>query len=233
MRRSVLAALSNGLDPSNSPAPASPRFCSGGGFGTPTFKKTFTPPLTAVRASLRTSTLNSRKRKRHTSSEDADDDDGGTPKRKRIDGSDSQILTKSFRPPEMRDSQGGVIVTRLTHGALGVCRRPQVVPRPLHDPFADHAIVLWDPTIDVSEADKKKEEEEEQIRREQEAAKSRGPHKSLAEILGISKIDKKKDAQVPVVIDPRLSAVLRPHQVEGVKFLYKAATGGIAEGATG
>jgi DNA repair and recombination RAD54-like protein len=31
------------------------------------------------------------------------------------------------------------------------------------------------------------------------------------------------------VIDPRLSAKLRPHQVSGVKFLYRATTGMIEE----
>jgi len=43
-------------------------------------------------------------------------------------------------------------------------------------------------------------------------------HKSLAEILGIPKrgqvVEQKK---VAVVIDPKLSKVLRPHQIEGVK----------------
>ena len=45
--------------------------------------------------------------------------------------------------------------------------------------------------------------------------KSKG--RSLAEILGIMKEDPKKESKVPVVIDPRLGKVLRPHQVEGVK----------------
>ena len=39
--------------------------------------------------------------------------------------------------------------------------------------------------------------------------------------------------KVPVVIDPRLAKVLRPHQVEGVKFLYRATTGLIDEKANG
>ena len=43
------------------------------------------------------------------------------------------------------------------------------------------------------------------------------PHKSLKELLGGGKDKKKKVAKVPVVIDPRLSKVLRPHQIEGVK----------------
>jgi len=41
-------------------------------------------------------------------------------------------------------------------------------------------------------------------------------HKSLAEILGLKK-EVQERPRVPVVIDPRLAKVLRPHQVEGVK----------------
>jgi len=46
-------------------------------------------------------------------------------------------------------------------------------------------------------------------------------HKSLAEMLGISKrgevVEQKK---VAVVIDPKLTKVLRPHQIEGVKVSH-------------
>ncbi|KAL6942233.1 hypothetical protein ACO0QE_003401 [Hanseniaspora vineae] len=34
-----------------------------------------------------------------------------------------------------------------------------------------------------------------------------------------------KHPNVPVVIDPKLSKILRPHQVEGVRFLYRCVTG--------
>ncbi len=43
------------------------------------------------------------------------------------------------------------------------------------------------------------------------------PHKSLKAMLGEDKNKKEAIAKVPVVIDPRLCKVLRPHQVEGVK----------------
>ena len=43
------------------------------------------------------------------------------------------------------------------------------------------------------------------------------PHKSLKELLGGGGGKKKKIDKVAVVIDPRLTKVLRPHQVEGVK----------------
>ena len=150
----------------------------------------------------------------------------------------TEVLKANFAIPELRDKKTGEVVeTRLTLGALGVCRRPNVIPRPLHDPLADHAIVLYDPTIDDVET-----EEQKKARLEAKAAadakkleEANGVHKSLASLLGL---DKAKDAdlknvKVPVVIDPRLCKVLRPHQIEGVKFLYRASTGGIADGAMG
>ncbi|KAF5114194.1 hypothetical protein DV495_004920 [Geotrichum candidum] len=58
--------------------------------------------------------------------------------------------------------------------------------------------------------------------------------KSIAEMLGIDTTNKKKKhPNVPVVIDPRLSKILRPHQVEGVKFLYKCTTGQVVPKAFG
>lgn len=39
--------------------------------------------------------------------------------------------------------------------------------------------------------------------------------------------------EIPVVVDPRLSKILRPHQIEGVKFLYDCVTGRKIEGAHG
>ena len=151
----------------------------------------------------------------------------------------SEVFGSSFAIPTMKDKKTGeVIETRMAWGALGVCRRPNILPRPLHDPLADHAIVLWDPTVDdvdteekrIARAEAKKAEEE-----KKKAADEHGVHRSLADMLGLNKDKDKdpKDIKVPVVIDPRLSKVLRPHQVEGVKFLYKASTGMIAEGARG
>ena len=84
--------------------------------------------------------------------------------------------------------------------------------------MADHAIVLYDPTIDDRPV---LVEEDEDGRKEAEAKKkqeeARGPHKSLKAILGIQDPTKKVEAKVPVVIDPRLAKFLRPHQIEGVK----------------
>ena len=83
--------------------------------------------------------------------------------------------------------------------------------------MSDHAIVLYDPTIDdrpdPESLDEARREELRRIKEEQ----ARGPHKSLKAILGIVDVKEKKEVKVPVVIDPRLSKMLRPHQIEGVK----------------
>lgn len=42
-----------------------------------------------------------------------------------------------------------------------------------------------------------------------------------------------KDKKVHVVVDPVLSKVLRPHQREGVKFMYDCVTGRQIEGYNG
>lgn len=91
--------------------------------------------------------------------------------------------------------------------------------------MADHAIVLYDPTVDTLETVEEREErEKEEAAQKKEEERKRligegpNPHKSLREILGLDDgKGKPKLKKVPVVIDPRLAKVLRPHQVEGVK----------------
>lgn len=48
-------------------------------------------------------------------------------------------------------------------------------------------------------------------------------HRLLADILGIRAAA--PSTRVPVVIDPKLARVLRPHQVAGVRFLYRCTSG--------
>jgi DNA repair and recombination RAD54-like protein len=106
------------------------------------------------------------------------------------------------------------IVHPLSHASLGARPHPTLAPRPLHDPMADHAIVLYDPTIDDKPAPKENEGGAVVVKED------RGPHKSLKTILGIQDRTVKVEVKVPVVIDPRLSKVLRPHQIEGVKVSW-------------
>lgn len=96
---------------------------------------------------------------------------------------------------------------------LGMRTGAVFVAKPLHDPSGEFAIVLYDPTIDDKPevtGDAEKEDEEK--------PKLDVPimHRSLADILGLKKqVD--DHPKIPVVIDPKLAKVLRPHQVEGVK----------------
>ena len=89
------------------------------------------------------------------------------------------------------------------------------VVKPLHDPSGEFAIVLYDPTIDGG-TDPKDENGSQTGNAVKPKLDMPLMHKSLADILGLKK--KMEDRpRVPVVIDPKLAKVLRPHQVEGVK----------------
>ena len=114
---------------------------------------------------------------------------------------------------------------------LGMRKGAVFVAKPLHDPSGEFAIVLFDPTVDD-----KPTTAEEEIKQNQDdnLPKLDVPimHRSLADILGL-KQKVEEHPKVPVVIDPRLAKVLRPHQVEGVKFLYRCVTGLIDTKANG
>lgn len=134
-------------------------------------------------------------------------------------------VSKKFVIPAIKNSDGEYVRQSPSNIALGIRPLTRLIPRPLHDPMEDHAIVLFDPTIDDRETDeerkaREKEEEKERLAKEA-AAKNTGvynPHgKSLKELLGDPRKDRQKHPKVPVVIDPKLGKVLRPHQVEGVK----------------
>ena len=134
-------------------------------------------------------------------------------------------VSRRFLIPAIKNSDGEYVRKAPTNAALGIRPLATIPPRPLHDPMEDHAIVLFDPTIDDRETDeerKEREKEEEKERLAKEAAEKTdgmyNPHgKSLKELLGDPKAKKRQSPKVAVVIDPRLSKVLRPHQVEGVK----------------
>ncbi|PYI30279.1 hypothetical protein BP00DRAFT_487539 [Aspergillus indologenus CBS 114.80] len=115
---------------------------------------------------------------------------------------------------------------------LGMRQGATFVVKPLHDPSGEFAIVLYDPTVDEVEEAEPKEELQGDAEGEKPQLDEPLVHKSLADILGLKK--KVEDRpKVPVVIDPRLAKVLRPHQVEGVKFLYRCTTGMVDKNANG
>lgn len=122
---------------------------------------------------------------------------------------------------------------------LGTRIRTIVPPRPLYDPNNEFAIVLYDPTVDVileTEEEKKVEKLTPEPDLNDSIIKKRRVHKSLAEMLGIVSNPNdllSKYPNVPVVIDPKLAKVLRPHQIAGVKFLYRCTSGLIDSRAKG
>lgn len=142
------------------------------------------------------------------------------------------VLNQNFRVPFKHRNDDFVE----SFPALGMRKPVDFVPRPLHDPAGEFAIVLYDPTVDgiknnVTEediqnaTDKILSQSKTDVETVEEMVSK--PKLTLAEILGISR-DKDKPKEypdVPVVIDPKLAKILRPHQVEGVKFLYRATTG--------
>ncbi|KAG2158222.1 DNA repair protein, SNF2 family [Suillus bovinus] len=141
-------------------------------------------------------------------------------------------MLRRFSMPTMTNKSGEKVHILPTNASLGIRPPTKIPPRPLHDPMEDHAIVLYDPTIDDRETDEEKKEREKEEAKEKAAKEAQektagmyNPHKNLRTLLGEDKGNKEKTQKVPVVIDPRLTKVLRPHQVEGVKFLYKCTTG--------
>ncbi|KAK4574245.1 DNA-dependent ATPase protein rad54 [Recurvomyces mirabilis] len=115
---------------------------------------------------------------------------------------------------------------------LGLRTGAVFVAKALHDPAGEFAIVLFDPTID-GKPEPKAIKDGTKSASQPEKLDEPLMHKSLADILGIKKKVDGERPKVPVVIDPRLAKVLRPHQVEGVKFMYRCATGLIDETAEG
>jgi DNA repair and recombination protein RAD54 and RAD54-like protein len=101
---------------------------------------------------------------------------------------------------------------------LGMRTGAIFIPKPLHDPSGEFAIVLYDPTTDEKH-DPTKASDVQDGEEEKPVLDTPIMHKSLADILGLrKKID--DHPKIPVVIDPRLAKVLRPHQVEGVKVYF-------------
>ena len=244
--------------------------------------KPFKPPASSIVADR---VQPQRKRKRVSYKEaggddddDSDDENGRKKKKKKGDKdkeyTDAEDLLKNmqkfpvFKPrpfgekrgfsiPAMRGKNGEEVHHTPSGVSLGIRPQANIIPRPLHDPMEDHAIVLYDPTVDDRETDEERREREKEEAREKAGKEARdnaagkfNPHKSLKELLGEGK-EKKTSDKVPVVIDPRLTKILRPHQVEGVQvgssgrsyvqclwtlhqqFLYKCTTGMMVENQYG
>lgn len=140
------------------------------------------------------------------------------------------LFRQRFAVPLINKDAGGYSPFRPAP-TLGMRKGAVFVAKPLHDPSGEFAIVLFDPTIDDKPTTVEEEVKQSQ---DENIPKLDVPimHRSLADILGLKK-EVEEHPKVPVVIDPRLAKVLRPHQVEGVKFLYRCVTGLIDTNANG
>ncbi|PKC70895.1 hypothetical protein RhiirA1_499284 [Rhizophagus irregularis] len=125
----------------------------------------------------------------------------------------SQSLKKFSRPFKIP-----TFIRQLENGQrksqVGTLHKFPTAVKPAHDPKAQNAIILYDPLDDLDNL--------------QENIK--GKDKSVAEILGTKNPDNMK---IPVIVDPILGQKLRPHQIDGVKFLYNCTTGRTVEGVYG
>jgi len=140
-----------------------------------------------------------------------------------------KVLKSKFKVPFKADAVDSTQSLVPTTRTLGVRRRLHIAARALHDWTADGSIILYDPEKD----DPKPENGSPEVA-EKEETPVKSNHlkggKSLAELLGTKKIEHKRGH---VVVDPVLAKVLRPHQIEGVKFLYRCTTGKIHPNAYG
>ncbi|GAB0131858.1 DNA repair protein rhp54 [Epichloe bromicola] len=143
------------------------------------------------------------------------------------------VFKKAFSIP-LKDKDSTSYNPNRPPPTLGLRQGAVVAPKALHDPSGEFAIVLYDPTTD-EKFDGLLEPEHTIGSEINHHIKLNAPlvHKSLAEILGIKKNVDNDQPKVPVVLDPKLAKILRPHQVEGVKFMYRCVTGMIEEKANG
>src|SRR5690606_10247135 len=105
------------------------------------------------------------------------------------------VFKKKFAIPLVNKPGEGEYTARTAPPALGMRRQAIYIPKPLHDPAGEFAIVLYDPTIDdivpppaaeqeeAAKVEAVPEAAEEPPKNEPESLLKRG--KSIAQILGL------------------------------------------------
>ncbi|KAJ1951845.1 DNA-dependent ATPase protein rad54, partial [Linderina pennispora] len=218
---------------------------------TRSLKRVFSVRKSAVASS--TNQLLPSKRRRVSENNSGEDDGGETAKEDDcIPGVNyngmSKKLFKPFRPPkairpvsaDQEDAAGNSTCdqqnTRFSmgRGSLGV-RRRKIVPRgPRYSADTEDAVVLYRPGAGADGAESQQSSTSSQSG---DSAATLVPianrNKSLKSLLGESGESDAALKEVPVVVDPALGRKLRPHQVEGVKFLFNCTTGRIYKNAFG
>ncbi|KAJ2320742.1 DNA-dependent ATPase protein rad54, partial [Coemansia sp. RSA 2704] len=162
----------------------------------------------------------------------------------------SKKLFKPFRPPTVRrvggdqsgeeksDDRSESSPARLNiRGSLGVRRRIGLPKGPRYNPDTEDAVVLYRPPKPDERAPRVPGLTHSQSTASETSSNSGAPavpaprqNKSLKSLLGSVEVEQKL---VPVVVDPALGRKLRPHQVEGVRFLYDCATARVYPNAYG
>lgn len=186
------------------------------------FLKPFTVPLKATRRSSRV--------KKRVSYKNIL---GNEPEMPVITSDPVQDLSRPFRLPLKTIDQN-----KAPPPCLGMKRQPDWAPKPLYDPCGEFAIVLYDPTLEPEEQMSQTEIEHENLSQSQNSTHIELKRRcwqgdALTKLLGEDKPPTKKKVKLPVVIDPKLARILRPHQVEGVKFLYRCTMGLVDPKASG
>ncbi|KAJ1744344.1 DNA-dependent ATPase protein rad54 [Coemansia sp. RSA 989] len=186
-----------------------------------------------------------------TSEKDSSNDDADEPCLPGINYNGmSKKLFKPFRPPAVRQqssdsqSEGGksddTAVRPGVRGSLGVRRRLGMPRGPRYNPDTEDAVVLYRPpepsqlqVPDTSPLSQSTTESDSSHKAPTAAVvpASGRQNKSLKSLLGRG--DSTEQKLVPVVVDPALGRKLRPHQIEGVRFLYNCATGQVYPNAFG
>ncbi|KAJ2058556.1 DNA-dependent ATPase protein rad54 [Coemansia sp. S146] len=172
----------------------------------------------------------------------------------------SKKLFKPFRPPTLirPASHDGTDDTDLTNAqqearagggrSLGVRRRLAVARGPRYNPDTEDAVVLYRPpepgekehTPPVAGSSSvpvltRSPSSASSTTSTSASTLNKPKEKSLKRLLGLGGGDEggEEQKQVPVVVDPALGRKLRPHQIDGVKFMYNCVMGRIYQNAHG